>query len=132
MSFLPQFPILICTFLTEMSSYWFMGAFQNWKSHLNKHASPSNKKTENALEMFYVYPFAAKAFNLMLISSTPPQGQKSISFDKRKDLGAHWSICPQKTNCNVICKSEAGWIQRASKNHFSIRKYSSDQQKCLK
>lgn len=38
--------------------------------------------------MFNVYPYAAKIVNAMLMSSTPPQGQESISFHKQKDLEA--------------------------------------------
>lgn len=49
--------------------------------------------------MFQAYPFAAKTFNKMLMSPTPPQGQESNNFDKQKDLDcAEASV---RLHCNL-------------------------------
>ncbi len=48
--------------------------------------------------MFHVYAFAAKTFNTMLMSSTPPQGEESINFDKQKDLDVLKHLSPKTAN----------------------------------
>ncbi len=51
--------------------------------------------------MFHVYAFAAKTFNTILMSSTPPQGEEYINFDKQKDLDVLKHLSP-KTDCNNL------------------------------
>lgn len=62
----------------------------------------AKKKKSFTLEIFHVYPFAVERVNTMLMSSTPPQGQESINFDKQKDLDCTEASVPKnQLQCNL-------------------------------
>lgn len=70
-----------------------------------------------ACEIFHVYPFAVKRVNTMLMSSTPPQGQEYIHFDKQKDLDCTEASVPQKQlQCNLQTR---GLLNLKSKLKFN-------------